>query len=222
MNTRLKRRLLVVSGVIAVVLLVVFAIVASTTGYQTVSVAQALNPDQRDTRVQVSGQVVTDSYSIEGTTLSFAIFDPEGNPREHLSVIYEGGISATFGNQVTAICTGKINAEGVLECSELVTKCPSKYETATNALSVSQILGYNTSIEGKPLKITGLVKPESLASVDEAARLVLMDGTTQDELPIHYTGALPDTITNNTKLVVTGSLNSDGLFVATDIALSEE
>lgn len=222
MNTQLKRRLFVVSGVIVVVLIVVLAIVAGSAGYQSVNVAQALESSQRDTRVQVSGQVVTDSYSIDGTTLSFAIYDPEGNPKDQLSVIYDGGVSATFGNQVTAICTGRINNEGVLECTELVTKCPSKYETATDALSVSQLIGYGTSIEGKPLKVTGAVKTGSLGSVDQDERFILLDEVTDEGLPVLFSGALPDSIGDNTVLVVTGSLNSNGQLEATDVAIREE
>ena len=221
MNAQLKRRLIVVSGVIVVVLVVVLAIVAGTTGYQTVSVAQALDPSQRDTRVQVSGQVVNDSYAINETTLSFAIFDPEGSPDAQLSVEYTGGVSATFGNGVTAICSGRINALGILECTELVTKCPSKYETATDALSVSQLLGYSSSIEGKPLKITGIVKPGSLGGVDQEVRLILLDQASEAELPIAFSGALTDSIKDNTELVITGSLDNEGLFEATDIALRE-
>ena len=43
--------------------------------------------------------------------------DPEGDPATHLEVRYDGAASSTFGNDVTAICTGKINEAGVLECS---------------------------------------------------------------------------------------------------------
>jgi len=212
----------VVSGIIVVAIIAVLAIVAGSTGYRTVTVAEALEPESLNTRVQVSGQVVTDSYTIQGTTLEFSIFDPNGNPKDHLKVIYEGGVSATFGNQVTAICTGLINDEGILECSELVTKCPSKYETATDALSVSQVLGYGSTIEGKPLKVTGVVKPGSLSSVQASERLILKDEASSSELSIVFDGALPDTIKDNSILVITGALNHKGQFEATDIALREE
>lgn len=218
----MKRRLFVVTGVIVVVLAIVLAIVASTSGYQTISVAQALEPSQRETRVQVTGTVVTDSYQFEGDAISFAVYDPDGNPDTHLSVWYDGGVSATFGNQVTAICTGRIDAKGVLICTELVTKCPSKYETATDALSVAQIIDYGTSIEGKPVKITGFVQPGSLSTVAEDERLILVDEASDSTLSIEFSGAMPDGIEDNSVLVVTGSLNKEGSFVATDIALREE
>jgi len=212
----------VVSGVIVVVIILVLAIVSGTAGYKTITVAQALEPEFRNTRVQVSGQVVTDSYSIQGTTLQFKIFDPEGSPTAHLKVVYEGGVSATFGNQVIAICTGQINDQGVLEATELVTKCPSKYETAVDALTVSQLLGYGATIEGKPLKITGAVKPGSLGSVQANERLILIEEVSRAEIPIIFTGALPDTVQDNSVLVITGSLNHTGQFEATDIAQRED
>jgi len=213
---------LVVSGVLVIVFVIVLAVVAGSSGYTIVSVAEALEPSQRETRVQVTGRVVTDSSSIEGNTLSFALYDPDGSPEKQLKVVYEGGVSATFGNQVTAICTGMIDAEGVLIASELVTKCPSKYESATDALSVSQLLGYGSAVVGKPLKIAGVVKPGSLGSIDREARLVLRDEVSLEELPILFGGALPDDIGDNTELVITGSLNSDGQLEATDIALREK
>lgn len=223
MNAQMKRRLFVVSGIIVVVLAIVLAIVASSTGYQTISVAQALEQEKRETRVQVTGQVVDNSYRIDGDILSFDIYDPEGDPKEQLSVRYEGSVSATFGNQVTAICTGKINTDGVLECSELVTKCPSKYESATDALSVSQVLNYGESIIGKPLKITGLVESGSLNSVGQGERLVLVDEVSEHVvIPVYFDGAISDAIEDATVLVVTGSLDSEGNFNATIIALREE
>lgn len=219
MNTQMKRRLFVVTGVIVIAVAVVLAIVASSTGYQTVSVAQALEPSQRETRIQVTGNVVDDSYTLEDDILSFAIYDPDGEPQAQLKVRYEGGLSATFGNQVTAICTGKINTDGVLECSELVTKCPSKYETATDALTVTQFLGYGENVIGKPVKVTGSVQPGSLKSLNQSERLVLLDEETGETLSVKYDGALSDAIEDKSLLVVTGALNNAGYLEASDIAL---
>ncbi|MCL2807029.1 MAG: cytochrome c maturation protein CcmE [Coriobacteriia bacterium] len=221
MNTQLKKRLTVVTGICVVVLIIVLAVVSGASGYKTMSVAQALEPDNRDARVQVSGQVVSGSYAFDSGTLTFSIFDPEGNPKEHLEVIYQGGVSSTFGNQVTAICTGIINNQGILECSELVTKCPSKYESATDALTVPQLLSYGSTVVDNPLRITGEVKPGSIRSVQEKERLVLQDQASDAEISIVFAGALPDEIKDNSVLVITGSLNSAGQFDATDIALRE-
>ena len=49
------------------------------------------------------------------------------------------------------------------------------------------------------------------------ACLVSSDGVT--EVAVLYDGAIPDTIGDGSVLVVTGSLQADGKFAATDVAL---
>ena len=107
----------------------------------------------------------------------------------------------------------------MLVASEMVTKCPSKYENATDALTVGQLLGYGESIYGKPLKVNGTVDPGSLKPAGEGTRLVLVDGETGESLPILFDGALSDEIADGSALVILGSLNEDGSFEATDVAL---
>ena len=136
MNSKMKRRLIVVTGVIVVVLAIVLAIVGSSGAAKTISVKDALESDLAGERVQVSGNVVDNSFATVDGVLTFDIYHPDGATRPKLHVSYDGAASSTFGNGVTAICTGKIvEGEGGLElvCSELVTKCPSKYESATDA-----------------------------------------------------------------------------------------
>ena len=89
------------------------------------------------------------------------MYDPSGDQTQYLRVKYEGGVAATFGNDVTAICTGKVGADGVLHATELVTKCPSKYENSSNALGVAQLAEYGDSVLDKPVKVTGTVKAVS-------------------------------------------------------------
>lgn len=60
--------------------------------------------------------------------MRFSIYDPEGDPNTQLEVEYKGAASSTFGNDVVAICTGRLDDAGTLQCAELITKCPSKYE----------------------------------------------------------------------------------------------
>ncbi|MDR0499655.1 MAG: cytochrome c maturation protein CcmE [Coriobacteriales bacterium] len=223
MSQRMKRRLIVVTGTIVVVLVVVLAVVSAATASKTVSVAQALEAQMQGTKIQVTGKVVDNSYSISADVLNFAIYDPDGDPKSQLKVSYDGGVAATFGNQVTAICTGTVDANGVLQCIELVTKCPSKYENATDALSVSQLLGYGSAIEGKPMKVMGSVKSGSLKPAGQGNRLVLVDatGAASGEIAVLYDGAIPDAISDESMLVITGTLTATGKIEATDIALSK-
>ena len=219
MNAKTKRRMVVVTGVIVIVLVVVLAVVGGSTSAKTVSVAEAATGQYADQRIQVSGNVVENSFSTEGNVLTFDIYDPDGNASEQLRVRYDGGVSATFGNDVTAICTGKMGADGVLLASELVTKCPSKYENATDALDVAQLVGYGKDIEGKPVKVTGTVKAGSLAAAGQGDRLVLASSDGSAELAVLYDGALSEEVVEGSALVITGSLQADGKFAATDVAL---
>lgn len=134
---------------------------------------------------------------------------------------YAGGVSATFGNDVTAICTGKIGEDGVLNASELVTKCPSKYENSSDALSVLQLLGYGDEIVGKPVKVVGDVQGGTLKAAGEGDRFVMVDPETGSELPVLFEGALSEEIQDDSSVVVTGSLNNDGKFEATEVALPQ-
>ncbi|MBQ6453367.1 MAG: cytochrome c maturation protein CcmE [Coriobacteriales bacterium] len=220
MNSKMKRRLIVVSGVIVVVLAVILAVVGAGGAAKTASVADVLGGKYQDKRVQVTGKVLPNSYSMQGTSLHFAIYD-EGAPGASLTVVYDGGVAATFGNDITAICTGKLDASGVLQCDELVTKCPSKYETATDALSVDKLLGYGASIAGKPVKVTGTVAAGSLRPASQdGARFLLADASDPAvTVPIDFDGALSSDVKDGSVLVVSGSLDANGVLVASNVAL---
>ena len=159
MNAKMKKRMIAVSGVIVIVLILVLAFVGGNTAATTMSIAEAAENPQAGQKVQVSGNVVQDSFSTSNDVLTFKIYDPEGDPATQLEVRYDGAASSTFGNDVTAICTGKINDAGVLECSELVTKCPSKYENADSALTVEQLLGYGGLRGGRVAEGRGPGRP---------------------------------------------------------------
>lgn len=219
MNTKMKRRMAVVTGVIVIVLIVVLAVVGGSTSATSISVADAASGDYAGQRVKVSGKVVADSFYTEGNELVFSIYDSDDNTGKQLNVHYDGGVAATFGNGVTAICTGKMDDAGVLRASEVLTKCPSKYENATDALDVAQLLEYGADIQGKPVKITGTVAAGTLVAAGQGDRLVLVSADASVEVPVEYDGALPENVTDGSSLVVTGSLQENGKFAATDVAL---
>ena len=219
MNAKMKKRMIAVSGVIIIVLILVLAFVGGNTAATTMSIAEAAENPQAGQKVQVSGNVVQDSFSTSNDVLTFKIYDPEGDPATQLEVRYDGAASSTFGNDVTAICTGKINDAGVLECSELVTKCPSKYENADSALTVEQLLGYGESVYGNVVKVAGSVGAGSLKAAGQGDRFILVDAETGEARPVVFEGALSDEVSDGSAVVLTGSLGADGKFAATDVAL---
>ena len=72
---------------------------------------------------------------------------------------------------------------------------------------------------GKTVKITGLVMDGSLKSATESVRLVLLDANKNTSINIVFGGALSDDITNGSSLVITGALQEDGSFLASEVAL---
>ena len=73
MNAKMKRRMVAVTGVIVIVLILVLAIVGGNSAAKTVSVAEALEW-QDDAKLQVTGNVVENSFSIEGGALRWRRF----------------------------------------------------------------------------------------------------------------------------------------------------
>ncbi len=219
MNAKMKKRMIAVSGVIVIVLILVLAFVGGNTAATTLSVAEAAENPQAGQKVQVSGNVVQDSFSTTDNVLTFKIYDPAGDPAQQLEVRYGGAAASTFGNDVTAICTGKINDAGVLECSNLVTKCPSKYENADSALTVDQLLGYGDEVVGKVVKVAGTVGEGTLKAAGQGDRFVLVATEAEGSIPVAFDGALSDEVVDGASVVLTGSLAEDGKFAATDVAL---
>ena len=216
--------MMAVTGIIVIVLVVILAVVGGSGAAKSATVADAVAGKYADQKIQVTGNVVENSYATNDNVLTFAIYDKDGNPAEQLNVRYEGGVydgaaSSTFGNDVTAICTGKIAGDGVLHATELVTKCPSKYENASSALSVSRLLEYGDQVVDKPVKVSGTVQAGSLKAAGAGDRFVLADHDSGKTLPVAFDGALSDEIAEGSSLVITGSLSADGRFTATDVAL---
>lgn len=220
MNKKMKRRLAAVSGVIVIVLILVLAIVTGGNAAKSVTVADLAGGSCNNQKVQVSGTVVDNSFTTSQGKLTFDIYDPQDSAATPVHVVYDKGASSTFGNGVTAICTGKVDESGTLQCTELVTKCPSKYENASDALSVEKLLGYGSKIDDKTVKVAGVIKTGSLGDVTSDVRMVIADSDSKDaaQIEVSYAGALPDSISEGSTVVVTGSLGVDGVFAATDVS----
>ena len=71
------------------------------------------------------------------------------------------------------------------------------------------------SPQGKAFRIGGLVKEGSVKRQDMTVRFVITD--TVKEIPVAYTGILPDLFRDGKGAVVQGRLGSDGVFSATEV-----
>ena len=223
MNTKTKRRLIIVTGLIVIISIVVLAVVGSAGAARGITVADALEGSYTGQRVQVTGAVVDDSYEFTDDGMTFDIEDEDGSAGQALHVSYGGAASSTFGNGVTAICTGTLSSDGgglVLNASEMVTQCPSKYESATDALGVARLADYGEGIVGTTVKVAGVVEAGTLSAAGEAdVRFVLADVEDGSvTVPVAFDGGMPAGIVEGSSVVLTGALAADGTFAATDVA----
>lgn len=216
MNTQAKKRLTLVGLIVVVVALVLFVVLGSGGTAKALSVEQAASGEYEGKKVQVSGTVVDGSYTTQGTSAVFAVAD-EDNAAATLNVTYDGALPATFGNGVTAICTGTVTGD-TLVCTEMLTKCPSKYESAEGALTVETLLANPNAYIGTEVSLAGYVTEGSLAGIDADVRFNV---NSQDaSIDVVYDGALPEGCEDGTAVVVTGTLSQDGsVFEATDVAI---
>ena len=122
-----KKLKFIVGGVIVVIAIGFLGyqgFVSSATYYYTVSEFAAQQSNFADKNVRVAGNVTDGTIERQGTTLKFAM--AEGS--DDLKVVYKGVVPDTFKAGIEAVVLGKLNSEGIFEATELLAKCPSKYE----------------------------------------------------------------------------------------------
>lgn len=69
--------------------------------------------------------------------------------------------------------------------------------------------------QGKAFRIGGLVKEGSVKRQDMTVHFIITD--TAKEIPVAYTGILPDLFRDGKGAVVQGRLGNDGIFAATEV-----
>lgn len=224
MNKRARNRLI---GVTAIVILAIAAIFFSldsrggTAYYKTVEEI-ATDESLIGERVKVGGAVVPGSWDKKTNPMTFDIRD-EGDTDgvgSTIRIVYTEGVPATFGDGVTAIITGELGADGTVTSGEMITKCPSKYESATGAMPVSDLTSSGDSMIGKTVRVTGFVKSGTIVPPGGESRFAVQnDKGSGAEVLVAWEGALPAGMADGSKVVLTGAIEEDGIFVATNVAL---
>lgn len=224
MNKRARNRLI---GVTAIVLLVIGALMFSGAFKQGTSYYKSVKQISSDKglvgeRVKVGGTVVTGSWDKKANPMRFEIRDEKDSSGTGptVKVVYNGAVPSTFGDGVTAIVTGEIKPDGTIDAGEMITKCPSKYESATGAMSVSAIKDGETLAN---VTLTGFVVKGSIVAPGTDTRFSL-SGTaagTGKTFPVKWEGALPAGMTNGSQVVISGSVTAEGGIVAKTVAMEQ-
>lgn len=219
MNKRARNRLIGVTILILVVAVPVLVSVMMTGGSYVQTVADVVaNASLVGQRVKVTGSVVAGSWDKKTNPMVFRIRGEGATAGPELNVIYNGSAPNAFGNDTVAILTGTITKAGTIDANEMSTKCPSKYETKSDAATIASLLAAPVDV---PMRVQGFLKPGSLKDAAAAERFTFSskaDGT-GDSVPVAFQGSMPAGATDGSELVVFGKLESS-VFVATGVAVA--
>jgi cytochrome c-type biogenesis protein CcmE len=150
--------LLIVS---AVVYLIISSTQASAQYFLTVDEVKARGNAMVGKEMKISGAVLGDTiqYDPQTLTLKFSIAHVPGDnaevekegglaavlhaavmdsSRQKLNIVYQGVKPDLLKNEAQAIMTGTMNADGTFTASELLLKCPTKYEEAVPGQTASK------------------------------------------------------------------------------------
>jgi cytochrome c-type biogenesis protein CcmE len=119
----------------AVVYLIVSSISSSAQYYLTVKEVRDKGQTMAGRNLRVSGYVVGDSiaYNPQASNLSFNIVDSHQDLTattkvDTLKIIYTGPKPDLLQHEAQAIAEGKLNPDGTFIASNLLLKCPTRYE----------------------------------------------------------------------------------------------
>lgn len=102
--------------------------------YLTVSqVAQ--NPGSYEDEVQIIGFVANGSIQISGSNLSFLLVDSSSD----IEVTYGKGVPQNFQEGIEVVVIGSLTEVNHVAAANILTKCPSKYESAREGQTLSPV-----------------------------------------------------------------------------------
>jgi len=220
MNKRARNRLIGVTAIILILAAVVLVTVLPSGAAASSAVKDiATNSALVGTRVKVTGVVVAGSWDKKTNPMVFKIRAEGSTSGPEVQVIYDGSAPNTFGNDTVAILTGTVDKLGVVKANDMLTRCPSKYQTKSDAATVAAVLA---SPPDSPIRVTGFLKAGTLKDASAAARFTLAgaaDGTGAS-VPVAFAGSMPAGTKDGVEVVVFGKLEG-GVFVATEVALAK-
>jgi cytochrome c-type biogenesis protein CcmE len=228
-NKRARNRLI---GVTAIILIAIGAIIyGSQTGPGGGSYSKSVADVVKDQtlvgkRVQVTGPVVAASWNKKTNPMVFSISDAAGESAGVLKVSYNGGVPTTFGDGTVAIVTGTLAKDGTVNADTLLTKCPTKYESAAktaNIPTVDALLAEKAKVTDKPTEVAGFIAAGSMKDASAPVRfLITTKPGTGEQLPIVWDKALSAEFKDGAKVVIAGKLGADGKYTATSVSISKQ
>ncbi len=128
----LKRKRFIFVGAIVLIAIAFVAYIGFTkfaTYDITVSQFVAQSGSYAGKQVRVVGEVVPGSVNQDSQNFTLSFIMADGNTS--LPVVYQGVVPDTFKEGTDIVAEGKSDQQGVFHASQLITKCPSKYEPSS-------------------------------------------------------------------------------------------
>ncbi len=124
-----KTKMIIALGVFLAVIgtLIYTSIGNAATFYLTVDELKDKQEEAVGKRIKVSGNIVGESINFDSSQI-LLMFELEGENGFRVPIQYDGVKPDTLNDGWEAIVEGELNSEGVFIASELLVKCPSKYE----------------------------------------------------------------------------------------------
>jgi len=171
--------------------------------------------------IQISGSVVAGSWDRESNPMRFRIFNEESDSNAEIEVVFSGLPPANFGDGTQAIITGLVEDTNLVTSTQMVTVCPSRYETDEDTLPVFALFDEDSTLDmvGVPVRVSARVVPGSITPPGTDIRFHVMDiEYSEVTMPVMFSGGLADSIVDETPVVIMGILGEDGVFTAETVA----
>jgi len=123
-----KKRYLIGGGILVavVVYLLYLSFGSSVSYYVTVSEFFAKGTELHDTNIRVAGKIADSPVDWDAKELELRFIITEGG--DTMAVVYQGAKPSTFKAGSNILVEGKYHSDGIFQASQLLLKCPSKYE----------------------------------------------------------------------------------------------
>jgi cytochrome c-type biogenesis protein CcmE len=124
-----KTKIIIGIGTVLSVLggLIILGMSNATSFYMTIDEVIEQKAEAVDKPLKVSGKIVGESvkWDAESMLLTFELKGESGN---RISFKYEGVKPDAFNDDWEAIVDGRLQPDGIFKATDLLVKCPSKYE----------------------------------------------------------------------------------------------
>jgi cytochrome c-type biogenesis protein CcmE len=129
----MKRKTYLIGGLVILIALCALGYVAfrgAATYYYTVAEILSKANTLNGKTVRVAGPVAINSLELSKAPVNSAKFvmHDRDNSQLLLTITYQGTLPDAFKEGTDAIAEGKLNPAGIFEATQIIVKCPSKYE----------------------------------------------------------------------------------------------